>query len=506
VIATNESEGSPLKPGESWPLSDWYASVKSRPTQPTVLDDLAALPALSTMYRRLVEAGIRTYLSVPLIVDAKPIGELGLGRRTLSTFAPQHVEIAGEIANQLAVAFHHIHIHDQLRRYTVQLEERIEERTDELNRSRDRAEAILNHSSDAIILAYSDGTINQTNPAFDRLFQYAPDELFRQPLSILADPEYASQLNAAVQAVSENGEVQHLEFSALRKGSEAFHAEIGLSRIHSHHIGRDGLVCSVHDITQRKQAEEELRKALEKEKELSELKSRFVSMASHEIRTPLTSIVSSTELLQLYEGSMTPEQKERHFARIQSAARYMTQLLEDVLLYSKAEANRLLIDLEAVDMQRLGREVLNEAKQHAANNQVNLTFNCTGADTPVQMDEKLVRHILANLVSNSIKYSPNGGQVQLDIDCQPDQIRITISDQGIGIPEAEQEHIFEPFFRAENVGAVKGTGLGLAITKRAIELHRGTIRFESKPEVGTTFFISIPILENQEESDPVEKS
>jgi signal transduction histidine kinase len=123
----------------------------------------------------------------------------------------------------------------------------------------------------------------------------------------------------------------------------------------------------------------------------------------------------------------------------------------------------------------------------------------------VLLDEKLIRHILVNLVSNSIKYSPSGGLVQLNVNCQADQTLISVSDQGMGIPKADQAHIFEPFFRADNVGAIKGTGLGLAITKRAIELHHGTIRFESKPDLGTTFFITIPILEYQEEPEPVEK-
>ena len=209
--------------------------------------------------------------------------------------------------------------------------------TQGLNRTRSRVRAILNNSSDAIILSRAGG-ISQTNLTFDQLFGYLPDELFHQPLTAVAHPASAVRFAEAIEQVAHQGTVQRLEILAQRKNGATFDAEVALSLMPAGTGRRSGIVCHLRDITERKRAEEELRRALEKERELSELKTRFVSMASHEFRTPLTAILSSTEILERYLDRLQPAQREKHW-HIEVASRHMTQLLDGVLLLGRSESS-----------------------------------------------------------------------------------------------------------------------------------------------------------------------
>ena len=248
----------------------------------------------------------------------------------------------------------------------------------------------------------------------------------------------------------------------------------------------------VVDITARKQAEEELLKALEKERELNDLKTRFVSMASHEFRTPLTTIVSSTEILQRYNDRMAPDQKQKHFGKVQSASHHMTQLLDDVLLVGRSEAGHLQFDPAPLDLTQFVLEAIEQA-QVTAPETLNFDTQFDGACGSLMLDEKLLRHMLTNLLSNAVKYSPEGGTIHFAMQCSEAQVMFRVQDEGIGIPEKDQARLFEPFHRADNVDTIQGTGLGLAITKHAVDRHGGMISFESTVGKGTVFTVVIPI-------------
>ena len=266
---------------------------------------------------------------------------------------------------------------------------------------------------------------------------------------------------------------------------------------------------------QRKQAEGEIRKALEKEKELTELKSRFISMTSHEFRTPLTTIQSSAELLERYSQKWTPERKLTHLHRIQTSVKHMTKLLNDVLIIGKAEAGKLKLTPAPLELEKFCGDLveelqLNDTNQHA------IAFTCgcaleTGdlgqpgqggiGNAPLSskfpilcMDEKLLRQILENLLSNAIKYSPTGSTVDFTLSCFSDRAIFQIRDRGIGIPAEDQQRLFETFHRAANVGTIAGTGLGLAIVKKCVDIHQGQVVVESEIGVGTTFTVTLPIL------------
>ncbi len=257
-------------------------------------------------------------------------------------------------------------------------------------------------------------------------------------------------------------------------------------------IGTSG---NLHDITERKQAEAEIHKALEQEKELSELKSRFVSMTSHEFRTPLTTILSSAELLEYYSDKWTQEKKVRHLQRIQNAVKQMTHLLNDVLLIGKAEAGMLEFNPHPLNLPQFCLSLVEEF-QLGANDQHRVIFTHRTQDLNACMDEKLLRHIFSNLLSNAIKYSPPDSTIQFELVCQDGEAIFQIQDQGIGIPPEDQQRLFETFHRASNVGQIQGTGLGLAIVKKSVDLHGGKIRVNSVVGVGTTFTITVPINPN----------
>lgn len=234
----------------------------------------------------------------------------------------------------------------------------------------------------------------------------------------------------------------------------------------------------------------EMQIALDKEKELSELKSRFVSMASHEFRTPLATILSSAELIEHYSHKWSEEKKLTHLERIQTAVKHMTQLLNDVLLIGKAEAGKLEFKPTAIALTQFCNNLVEEIQLTASNHTI--AFCSQGEYTDTYMDEKLLRHILSNLLSNAIKYSPKASTVHFDLVCEQEKAVFCIQDQGIGIPVADQAQLFKSFHRASNVGTISGTGLGLAIVKKSVDLHGGNITVDSKVGVGTTFSVMLP--------------
>ncbi|OUL32980.1 hypothetical protein BV372_17470 [Nostoc sp. T09] len=252
------------------------------------------------------------------------------------------------------------------------------------------------------------------------------------------------------------------------------------------------------DITEHKQLEQELIIALEKEKELNDLKSRFISMTSHEFRTPLSTILSSAELLEHYQHKWTEEKQLIHLRRIQTAVNRMTEMLNDVLFIGKAEAGILDYKPTSFDLVEYCCRLVEEVELDL-NNQRLISFRNQREVMPCFMDEKLLGHILSNLLSNAIKYSPSDSNVEFTLTCHYDQAIFEIQDQGIGIPSEDLPHLFESFHRASNVGNILGTGLGLAIVKKCVHIHQGEISVFTTLGVGTKFTVTLP-LNNQIQS------
>lgn len=253
-----------------------------------------------------------------------------------------------------------------------------------------------------------------------------------------------------------------------------------------------GIIGSFQDITEHKLMEEEIKKALDKEKELNELKSRFISTTSHEFRTPLTAILSSADLLEMY-GRKWPEEKYyKHTGQIRRSVKYMTELLDDILTISRAESGIDAFSPGYINLHEVCSEVM-ESVRVKANEKHILRFDSQLGKNYFNLDEKLIRQILSNLLSNAIKYSPDGGMVRLSVSSHAGRLHIDVSDEGIGIAEEEKKNLMLPFYRARNAGTIPGTGLGLSIVKKSVELHGGEIFFDSRLNAGTTFSIIIPL-------------
>jgi PAS domain S-box-containing protein len=247
----------------------------------------------------------------------------------------------------------------------------------------------------------------------------------------------------------------------------------------------------VANALERKTADQRVRQALAKEKELSELRSTFVSSVSHEFRTPLTTILSSAEMLQHYAERLAPDRKLRYLEQIQASARYMTSLMDDVLTISRADSG-LQCHPQPMDLPQFCRELIEEVRL-TSRVQHDIAFACAGECSAARLDEKLLRSILVNLLSNALKYSPDGAPVALDLDCRDGRAAFAVRDRGIGIPPESHPFLFVPFHRASNVGSVSGTGLGLPIVKRSVDAHGGTIAFDSQVGAGTTFVVTLPL-------------
>ncbi|NJP08840.1 MAG: sensor histidine kinase [Leptolyngbyaceae cyanobacterium RU_5_1] len=245
-------------------------------------------------------------------------------------------------------------------------------------------------------------------------------------------------------------------------------------------------------IREGKQAEDEMRRALQEEKELNELKSRFVSMASHEFRTPLTAIRTAIEILERFGDAASEEKKREYFQRIRTALQNINQLMEDVLTIGKAEAGKPEFHPTWLDLEEFCHEILEEIRLGVGTNHV-ITFINQGDCQQACLDPRLLRSILINLLSNAIKYSPRGSAVRFELACLDQAIEFEIQDQGIGIPLEDQSMLFALFHRARNTDTVRGTGLGLAIVKQCVELHQGQITFTSQENVGTTFHVQLPL-------------
>ncbi|HEY6240231.1 MAG TPA: ATP-binding protein [Burkholderiales bacterium] len=246
------------------------------------------------------------------------------------------------------------------------------------------------------------------------------------------------------------------------------------------------------DIDDRKRAEAELLTAVQREKELSEMKSKFVSTASHEFRTPLATTLSSAELLEHYSESLSPAEKLNLLQTIQSSAKRMSEMIDDVLTLGRAESGVLKLNPSSLDLSELCNKVVSEFRIAQGRQHV-ITLDDRFDRTEAFMDERLLRHILNNLLSNAVKYSPPGSEVTLSLARREEQAAIEIQDRGIGIPVEDQPRMFESFHRASNVENRPGTGLGLAIVKKAVELHGGEISLTSAVGSGTRFTVILPL-------------
>lgn len=344
--------------------------------------------------------------------------------------------------------------------------------------------ALLNAIPDLIFRINREGIFVNFKAAKNNSLLMLKSEFLGKHLDEVLLQEVAQLTMNSVEQALETGEVQIFECQLMADRLLDYEIRIAVS-------AENEVMAIARDITERKQIEADIRIALEKEKELSLLKSRFISMASHEFRTPLTTILSSAELIEHYSHKWNEEKKLNHLQRIQTSVKHMTGLLNDVLLIGKAEEGKLECKPTAIDLLQFSCNLVEDIELTTSSHTIAFRPQCQ--TTTAYLDEKLLRHILSNLLSNAIKYSPTGGTVNFDLVSEQEEVIFRVQDWGIGIPLADRDQLFDSFHRASNVGTISGTGLGLAIVKKSVDLHGGKIAVQSEVGVGTTFTVTLPL-------------
>ena len=385
--------------------------------------------------------------------------------------------------------------------------------------------AIIENAIDGIITIDERGHIESINPAACNLFQYTPGEVIGKNVSVLM-PSPDRENHDGYIARYQRTHDPHIigigrEVKGLRKDGSIFPFRLGVSEVQ--YSGRKIYTGFIHDLSREKDAEEKLRDyatkleelveertkslretvlalqaakeevslSLEKEKELSQLKSRFVSMASHEFRTPLSAVQLSAVLIEKYSAQQDRDNIVKHIGKIKNAVRNLTSILNDFLSLEKLEAGRVEPVYAEFDIVKFAEEIIEEMQLVAKQNQM-IVYEHTGTESLAKLDEALLKNCIINLIGNAIKYSGENTFIEFNTEIADKQLVITVKDNGIGIPENDQKHLFEAFFRAHNTGNIPGTGLGLNIVTRYTNLMNGKIKFQSKVNKGTSFTISFP--------------
>lgn len=332
------------------------------------------------------------------------------------------------------------------------------------------------------------------SPSSLLILGYTPAEMIGQSaLSFIHPADFPSVQQVAQQALAQEETIASVRIRLRHKQGYYIWSEISGRALFAPETGAPiEFVVSARDVTKQKQAEDALQEALQKAHELNDLKSRFVSMASHEFRTPLTSILLMTETLRAYRHKLTTAQIDQRLNTIAKQVDHLKTIIEDVLELTCIQARRVEFNSSLINLDALCRTIIDELQVQTAGGPC-LLYHCDDVIPPAKLDERLMRQTLTNLVTNAIKYSPNGTPVWVRLRYTGTALLLQVEDAGIGIPEADLPYLFQPFHRASNVGTIAGTGLGLIIAKEAVELHGGTINITSQVGVGTTFMVTIPI-------------
>ncbi len=408
----------------------------------------------------------------------------------------------------------------------------------QLNFEKSHMTALFENATEGIVLTGQDGNIILANAAAEKMFDYVESELINKPVEFLLPKhtrsEHTTLRNKYYEMPEHRSMASKTDLYAQKKSGVNFPVEVSLSYYYK---GDQRYVISfIVDITQRKEIEEsmrlqqkqlenvsneikdlnaelelkveertiilkealqkleqsqqELSEALDKERELNEIKSRFVSLASHEFRTPLSAVLSSAALLSKYIKEEDQEKRDRHIERIKSAVKNLNEILEDFLSLGKLNEGKVNSVNSIFELTPFIDETTEDIKGLLKDGQ-RIIYNHHG-EYPINSDKKLLKNILLNLISNAIKFSDPDTSIIIDSDITNEVATIKVTDQGLGISKEDQEQLFSSFYRGANVVNIQGSGLGLHIIKRYLELMAGSIALESKINEGTTFTVTIP--------------
>ena len=438
------------------------------------------------------EPRTRSELVVPLRGRTGVIGVLDLQSTRLDAFSRWDLDGLQAFAEYATTAIQNLRMFTEERNHNQELEDRVREHTAELNHAKERLEAILNRAFDAIVLLKPNGVVAQANRAFEVLFELTGTEVYGLPLADVVQLDHADRLQAALAQVQQERAPGSLEVTMLSQAGRSFDAELTVAPVRFRGGEHTDMVCTIRDVTKHKKAEASLRRMVQSERELNELKTRFILTVAHEFRTPLTVISSSSELIRDYSDQMTEDGRANHFQKIHQQIQLIELMLADVTLVQQAAAEEVIFEPELISMEPFCRDVSHFINSHHGEPEVVMQFS--GENLSLEADPVLLHKMLTNLLENAVKYAPGTALVTFDLVGEPDAVLFQIRDEGIGIPLKEQPMLFEPFYRANNVTsmALQGTGLGLSIVRYAVERHHGKITIESAVGAGTTVTVRLP--------------
>jgi PAS domain S-box-containing protein len=399
--------------------------------------------------------------------------------------------------------------------------------------------SLFENATEGFVVTDNKGNIVLINPSACRMFGYGPDEIIGQKIELLIPDRYKKT------HVRQRDEFYHdpqnrvmghgRDLFGQRKDGYNLPVEVSLSTYM--HKGERYVIAFIVDITHRKliehnmmnqqkelekitaemrrlnteleakveertlilkealqrleQSQAELSEALDKERQLNEIKSRFVSMASHEFRTPLSTVLSSAALLGKYKTTEEQAKRDRHIEKIKGSVKHLNDLLEDFLSLGKLDEGKIGAAFQEMNLRETILDTIDEMKGLAGKAQ-QMIYEHAGKEL-IHSDKKLIKNILINLISNALKFSPEASTVHISSNVQNDTVTIAVEDKGIGISEEDQEHLFSSFFRGKNALNIQGTGLGLHIVKRYLDLIGGSIKLKSRLHKGTTISFTIPV-------------
>ena len=362
----------------------------------------------------------------------------------------------------------------------------------------------LDSTAYGIVAVNYEGEVFNHNQKFLEMWKI-PDSLILSKESESCQNFFACQLKnpeifrRSVWEISKESEEETYDILELKDG-RVFAQYSKPQRLDNKIIGR---VWSIWDISELKQQTEsqlqetqgkiETVQAIEEAKELSELRSRFLSMLCHQFRSSLNIISFSNSLLKRYANKWTDNKKLPYLNNIQTAAEQISTLLDEMVFFGKSEVGQIDFEPKPIDLESFCRTLIGQMQPLSEGKQQTIEFFSNLNCKTTCIDRKILHHILTNLLSNAIKYSPNGSKIELELSGEKEQVIIKIKDKGIGISEVDQQRLFDPFFRGSNVDSIPGNGLGLSIVKNLVEIHGGNIEIESKVGTGTSFSLTLPV-------------
>lgn len=468
-------------------------AIAIRTGRPSIFQDLQSDTRFTSVHEAISQRGFASLMAFPLLIEGEVLGALAIYGAVVNAFDDTEIRLLTELTNDLAFGIRALRTRaeraaalDQLQMLNAELEARVEQRTARLVERTLQLEAIVTHFPKGMLVVF-DHDLRYLIVGGQMLENvYKSREEVEGKTIYEAFPDNAAWLEKHYrQALA--GETMNIESTFGER-----HFQTLIHPIRDQHGAITACLSIVRDITDEKQSELALREGMERERELNELRSHFVSTFSHDFRNTLAAIENASSILLYYDDRLTPQQRETRLHSIQASVEHLNAMIDDVLNYARNAKAMITAERIPLDVVAECRKIVSDY-QIAVEHSHRLIFICDVESAQGQLDPRLLAQMLTNLISNAVKYSPQADRVEITLRVSETEVEINVRDFGIGIPAEDIPHLFKTYWRGRNVNNIKGTGLGLAIVQQSVEAHGGSITCESTLGEGTTFTVTLPI-------------